>query len=400
MPITGGIKFFGESQFVYGAANVTITASSGDAIASMALDKNPSTSWRSVSSTDLTTETLTLSFPSATFDRLLFRNINWKDFNVQYLSSGIWTHFAGVVGLDGSKTNITETAFADESGYYEFNEVTTTGLRIQILKTQVANEQKYCFQILGFTELFTLLGYPDISPWGLKRNQRSKKLISGKTLIIKSEKAFEVKMGFQGYPASYDDDLDGMFQLFNREEPFHVWLCGGRRGTTYFKYTPEGMRLQDIYLVQVDSDFAPGFRNNLYKGQVDLGNIVLREHGGYSPDTEEEVTAPVYGNRFPLTNSMAATAFLTVDKADFRQVIVTFYAYRQTYAGHGTCVLMYQPGSATWVLVGPTWDEETSVGVTLSLSTTVAGVASLKAATDGSDGAGEIVYDLEYTDAP
>jgi hypothetical protein len=289
MSITGGVKFFDESQFVYGDSGVSITATTGNLIAHHALDRNPATSWQSVGSDDTITEELIWVFPPKTLTRLIFRNINWKEFNVKYLLSGVWTDFAGVSGLDGSKANISETAFADDTAYYEFNSVAgVTSIRAQVKKTQVANEQKYVFQILGFTELGTLQGFPDISPWNFSLNQRSKKMLSGKHLITPGEDTFAVRMGFQAYPASYEDDLDLLFTLFRRRRPFNIWLCGGRRGDTYFKYQAEGMRLQDIYQVMIDSDLSPGFRKNHYRGSIDLGNILFRQVGGNSEATVEE----------------------------------------------------------------------------------------------------------------
>lgn len=400
MPITGGIKFFDESRFVYGDSGVSVVASSGDGISSWLIDRNPVTLWRSVSSTDLTTETITITFPQASFDRLLFRNINWKEFTVQYDVAGIWTHFASVVGLDASKATLAETAFADDTGYYEFTEVTTTSIRIQVLKTQVANAQKFCAQILGFSELGTLDGWPDISPWALSRNQRSKKMLSGKKLVTKSEKSFEVKIGFEKYPNSYSDDLDLMFTLFDREQPFHIWLCGGRRGATWVKYEAEGFRLQDIYLVQIDSNITPGYHKNIYTSMVGLGSITFSETGGNSENDGGDVpTAPSVGNRLTLTNSMAATAFVVADKLDYRQINVTYHGYRVTLAQSGTLVLLCNP-AGTWVLIGPTvGDDGTDLGLTFTI-TQALGVVTLKVATDGSDGAGELVYDLEYFDAP
>ncbi len=401
MAFTGGVKFFGESACVYGDANVSAEATSGNSIAHHLLDRNPQTAWQSVSSLDVTTETITISFPQATFDRLLLRKMNFKGFNVKYDASGIWTHFAGVVGIDGSKSNITETAFADDTAYYEFTEVTTTGLKIEVTTTQIANAQKFCYQVLAFLELGTLVGFPDISPWALKRNQRSKKLISGKTLIQKSEKSFEVRIDFKNYPASstYSPDLDLMHTLFDREEPFHLWLCGGKRGSTHVRYAPEGFRLQDIYLVQLDSDLSPGFSQNLYRGPVSLGALVFKEHGGNSPETEDEVTAPLLGSRVTLTNSMAATAFAVFDKLDYRQVIIRYHGYRATLAQKGELSLICNP-AGTWLLSGPeTKDDGTDLGLTFSI-TQASGVVTLKVATDGSDGAGELIYDVEYFDAP
>lgn len=413
--ISGGIKFFDKSAFVYGSTGVSVVASSGDVISSFMLDKNPITAWQSSSSTDLITETITITFPLASISRLFFRKINWKQFTVQYDVSGVWTNFAGVVGLDTASgvtaSSISETTFSDTSAYYEFTEVETTSIRIQVVKTQTANAQKYCSQIIGTTELGTLEGYPNMSNWLLKRNQKSKKVLSGKYQIQKGEPSFECKLEFKNYPASYTNDLDLMFDLFDREEPFHIWLCGGRRKTAssdkYFRYQPQGAGLDDIYLVQLDSDLEPGFMKNIYTCPINLGNLVFREVGGNSPDTEEDVSSPQYNIALSLPNNQSATEFLVIDHTVHHRVIMKYNLYRtdslNSLADGGTIDFIYVPGTDTWIVDGPRpTNDGTSSGVTFSTNYS-AGLLSVKVATSNLLGTGYTSgckYSLEYFDAP
>ncbi len=403
--INGCIKFFDESQFVYGNLGVSIEATSGDEIAHFAIDTNPFTAWQSVSSTDLITETLTLTFPQTTLDRLLFRKINWKEFSVQYDAAGIWTHFSGVSGLDAAKANLSETTFADDTAYYEFAEVETTSIRIQVVKTQSANAQKYVYQILGFLELGTLQGYPDISPWGMKLNQRSKKMLSGKHLVIPGEESYELKMGIVNYPPSLHEDLDLIFELWRRRRPFHIWPCGGKRGSSFVRYAPEGFRLQDIYKVQIDSDLSPGFMKNLYRGPVSLGTVLFRETGGHSSPEGGDVSEPTYNIELSLANNLAATEFLVIDKADYRSVIMKYHLWRKTSSAEvvttGENVFIYRPTTDDWIMIQHKDDDGTDDGVTWSISNT-AGVISVRRATDNMAGTGYDAgcrYSLEYFDA-
>lgn len=158
MSITGGIKFF-EPNMTLAVNGGSITASTGQVATPYAIDRNNFTYWRSVSSNDTITETLEVDFPSMiTIDRLLFLDINWKGFTVKYDVAGTWTNFASVIGIDGGISTITETAFADNTAYYEFTQVTTGKILISITTTQTANQEKYVSQIIATKEIGTLLG--------------------------------------------------------------------------------------------------------------------------------------------------------------------------------------------------------------------------------------------------
>lgn len=276
MPITGGVKFFGKN-LVLEEDGGSIVASSGDIVSAYAIDKNPVTFWESVGSDDATTETLTLTFDEVEIDRLILQNHNWKDFNVQYWTGAAWAHFASVVGLDGAKANITETAFAQDTAYYEFTQVTTTKLRIQVLKTQDADDQKYISQVIACVELGTLQGWPAIRGVKHSRNERRKEMLSGKVLVQKGIDSFACKIDFQNYPASYAADLNLAMDLFDREDPFLVWLCGGAYGSTKFKYTHRGFRLRDVYLMQVSKDVPVDYMGGGYLNPASL-ELNLEEH--------------------------------------------------------------------------------------------------------------------------
>jgi len=270
MSITGGIKFFDKSRSLQ-SDGTTIVASTGDPSAEYCIDRSLVTYWRSVGSDDTTTETLTITFPSSqTFDRIFIIDHNFLDFNIQYDSGG-WTHFANVIGLDGSKANITETAFSDDTGYYEFDSVTTTQVRIQCLKTQVANAEKYLNQFIISTELGTLVGFP--KPTFSQQRNKISQVLSGKRIIEKIEEADSLVLSFAPYPlgSTYNADIDLMYQLFDREDDFLVWLCGGRRGDTYYRYSIRGFRLRDVKQVQIGNEqFTGDYLDNYYRGFSNL----------------------------------------------------------------------------------------------------------------------------------
>lgn len=268
MSITGGIKFFDKSKSL-GKDGATISASSGSSGAAFAIDRNPLTVWRSSGSDDTTTETLTITFPAATtFSRIFLIGHNFKEFNVQYNNSG-FTHFSSVTGLDGSKANISETAFADSTAYYEVASVTTDQLRIQVVKTQTANEEKFLNQVIVTNELGTLVGYPEVSDIPFSRSSRVGKMLSGRMKVQKSLPTLGVTLNLNPYPAGLEADLDLLFSLNDREEPFLTWLCGGRRGQSYFRWAIPGFRLGDVVPMQLVTDLTSRYKSNYYCGAIE-----------------------------------------------------------------------------------------------------------------------------------
>lgn len=279
MSIGGGIKVFNTSQNLVQDGN-SATATSGNSAANYGIDRNPDTYWRTVGSTDAATETYTISLSgSKTITRILLLDINWKNFDVMYDVGGTWTDFTSVVGMDGSKASVAETAFADNSAYYEVASVSTTAIRIRVTSTQIANAQKYLAQAIFTTELGTLVGYPEISALENDRNARVHQTISGRCLVQKSTETMGILLNFKNYPhaSAYNADVDLMMTLFDMETPFLVWLCGGRRGTTRFGYTLRGFRLKDCYQMQITKAFKMKYSDNIYKNGLNM-QIQLEEH--------------------------------------------------------------------------------------------------------------------------
>lgn len=276
MAITGGIKFFTENRML-AVDGAVIIVSSGDTVAEDVIDKSRDTFWRSVGSSDVTTETLTITFGEVQIDRLILQDHNFKGFTVQYWNGSTWTHFANVVGLDGSKANITETAFADTTAYYEFTAVTTTKIKISVTTAQTTNAEKYLCQAIACSEIGTLTGFPQVKTPKFSRKTRRNEMLSGKVSVAKGAEFFSVKLDFEKYPTSLYADLDLAMTLTDRDDPFLVWLCGGRRGASYFRYATRGFRLKDIYCMQATKDVAPEYYRSTYTNPVGL-ELQLEEH--------------------------------------------------------------------------------------------------------------------------
>lgn len=271
MAITGGIKFFERNQAR--ADTATASGSTGNSSAPKVIDGNIYTKWESVGSDDTTAETLTIDFTNpVTLDRILLANMNWKDFSVQYDSGSGLTAFTSVVGLDGALGGgLVETAFADTTAYYEFAQVTGVNqLVFTVNKTQTADEEKRLFRLFAMTELGTLVGYPEPDGPNHERNRRVSRTLSGKKKVQSSFSVAEMKLRFRSYPtaSAFRADVTLMETLFDRDETFLVWPCGGRRGEDYFRHTPKGWGLDDVFEMAWTGGWDPAFRSGSYVNGV------------------------------------------------------------------------------------------------------------------------------------
>lgn len=278
MAISGGIKFFKKNE----AADGTASATSGDSSSKFILDLDVDTYWTSVGSSDSETETITINFSSSkAIDRILLLDHNFKSFTVKYLSGSSYVAFANVIGIGGvSLSGITETSFSEDSSYYEFDSVNTTAIQIACTTTQIPNAEKYLGQSIATTELGTFVGYPEMSKVDLTRNSRFKKTLSGRYSVQKSQQTIGYSIKFKNYPSSdvYNVDIDLAITLFESEDPFLVYPCGGRYESKHFNYLIPGFRLKDCVLSQVKKGYKLKYVKNIYRNMIDVGGLETVPH--------------------------------------------------------------------------------------------------------------------------
>ena len=276
MTVSGGCKFFKKSK-CYLADGASVAVDSGDASKDYMLSRNPLAHWRSLGSDDLTTETITITFPSATIDRLLLIDHNFKQYTVKYDVGSVWTNFASVVGINALAYvgGIAETVYAKSSSYYEFTPVTTTKIQILAVKTQIVDDQKRLKQAIVTEEHGTLQGFPTIDA-ATERQKIKKEMLSGRSFLDYTVDNFSAKINFASYPTYNVDDIDLIYELNLLDSPFHVYVCGGRDGTTYFKHQHRGFTIDDCPLVQIVNELAPRYSKGVYINPIDL-SIQLAE---------------------------------------------------------------------------------------------------------------------------
>lgn len=272
--ITGGSKFFNTSLcLAANGATGSSAPSNGSSTVQYCLDRNPYSYWYTSGSNDATTEVLTIFFPtSSLISRLLLLDHNFKNYTIKYLSSGVYVDFTAAVGLNGALSlgKIAETGFSDSSSYYEFDPVTTNSIQISISTTQVTNADKFLNTLIATTEIGTLAGFPTIKQVTVDRNSKIKKTLSGRFSIQKADETAAFQLSFKSYPSAtvYNVDIDLMMSLHDLDVPFLVWLCGGRRGPTYFNYTLRGFRLKDVYQMQLDKALNLSYTQSVSKNSL------------------------------------------------------------------------------------------------------------------------------------
>lgn len=257
MTINGGVKFFDKSLCLF-KDGTTVVASTGGGSEDNILSMNKYLRWDSVGSDDATAETLTITMPSAAIDRIFIVDHNLKDYSITYGAGA--SAFTNVVGVDGAKSGIVETAYALDTSYYEFDEVTTTQINITATKTQVADQQKYIHIFIATKEIGTLDGYPDLLPVA-DANESRAQLQNGKYITQKSFEVFSSKLDLEYISQG---DVDIFNAVYERQEPFIIWLCGGKYGSGNFSISFKNWRLKDVYQVQTFGAINTTWNNNVY----------------------------------------------------------------------------------------------------------------------------------------
>lgn len=274
--ISGGIKFFKQNKSLFKNGTTAIASTNTDS-AKHILSSNKYAQWESIGSNDITDETITITLSqSVDINRIFLIDHNMKQFTIKYWGGSSWDDFTSVVGIDGSLgSGISETAFSQDTAYYEFDSVNTDQFLITGSTTQTANQDKEIVQFIATEEIGTFLGYPRVQ--GLKHNNNitKSKLLSNKTWAYKSQETLTFQIDFNSHP--YQNDVDILEVLHESIDPFLVWLCGGRYGTSYFRIEQRGWRLKDVYNMQESTAFGSLYSKNIYINGAETG-IALLEH--------------------------------------------------------------------------------------------------------------------------
>jgi hypothetical protein len=257
--ITGMMKIF--KQNFLAAEALTFSVTSGAASIDNIKDFDKNTKWVSVGSDDLTTEVITITFTnSVTINRLLLLNMNFKNFSAEYWNGSIWTDFTNVYSdaTSSVKSEISETANTENSKYYEFDEVTTTKVRVSATETFIANAEKFLHEMYVGSEIGTFIDDITSSPNKYKpivSNTRSTYITKSNGGMIKYERGdkYNVKVDIKELFNTEDQDI---VNTMYDDGQFAIYPCGA------IPYSQRGWRAQDLYNVIIrgnnQAEFAVG----------------------------------------------------------------------------------------------------------------------------------------------
>lgn len=220
--------------------------------------------WMTTDSTDAANTQLDIDLGEDQFltDIILIKH-NWKSYTIQYWNGSTYVNFSTVI----APTNDTKP-----TSHYNFNKIETSKIRIVILGTQIADDDKQLFQLIISDRVGQLQGYPDISGTEFDTSKRVTKMLSGKSNVVQSFEAFSVTLSLPVY--SNDNDLAIFLSVFERRQSVLIWLCGGSE--SQFKPIIKGYRFEDIFLVQPMNDFTADRYKSMYKAGIKI-NIQFKE---------------------------------------------------------------------------------------------------------------------------
>lgn len=252
------IIFFNKSKLDISNSNVEITADNGQSYVDYLRNRNNTSAWVTTGSVDADLTEIEFNFGEtrSITDILLIKH-NFKAFTVKYWNGSAWTAFS---------TPIAETTNTKETNWYQFTEVDTTKLQLIIQGTQTANEDKFMYQFIATTQMGQLEGWPMITGVEHDRNRTKTQALSGKMSVNENIGGFRCKLSVPHYKII--EDLEIIEAMYEKNEGFLVWLCGGSESQFYF--AAKGYRLEDIYLMKCSNEYNPDYAKGIYINGLEI----------------------------------------------------------------------------------------------------------------------------------
>lgn len=315
MAITGGIKVFKNSR-CRARNGATVVTSSGNNPENM-LNVDKTSKWKSNGSDDFTQETITIEFDkSEDVNRIFLIGHNFAEFELipgkgdslitqseenlitqggEQLTSEIKFSLRGwgdITGLEGEVITQDQVELVTQAGmplitqggqtlivghtfttqptgtisYYEFDTTSMGGVRLQVTRTQIPNQEKELAVVAVCKELGTFSGYPLVENLRFDRRTILLETINNSISVLKGRKVPYFDLLFEAF--SLQADIDLMESMDDENEAILVWFCGGRSGITNFNPLPQGYDLDDLFSVGVIETVREQYLNGFYTGQI------------------------------------------------------------------------------------------------------------------------------------
>ena len=247
------IIFFEKNKADYSNTSVVATASQGNEYAPYVLNRSNESAWMTTGSVDADNTTLEIDFNDLrTISDLILIKHNFKSFTIQYWDGDAWQNFS---------TPISENACNKSTSYYQFTPVGVLKIRITIYGTQVANSDKYLFQVITTVRLGQLEGWPVIKGARHNKNRKTSSMLSGKSMVVDNVGGFECQLAVKEWRLANDIALIELLQ--ESSSGFLVWLCGGEENQFFSRV--QGYRAEDVFLMKCKSDYSPEFAAGMYR---------------------------------------------------------------------------------------------------------------------------------------
>lgn len=257
--MSGQIIFFEKNKADFQYTWVMASASQGNAFASKVLNRSNNSAWITTDSVDADNTTLTIDIGDSKFitDIILIKH-NFKSFQVKYWNGSSYVNFSPAIN---------ETTNTKSSNYFPVAQVSTMRIQLTVFGTQTPNEDKYLYQFIMTAKLGQLTGWPMIKKPTHSRNKKKSQMLSGKYNIQENVGFFACALEVESW--SIDADLAVVESLYNAQDGFLLWLCGGNEDQ--FKTKRQGYRLEDLYLMKCLDDYQPEYRGGIYSNGLKIG---------------------------------------------------------------------------------------------------------------------------------
>lgn len=248
-----GIKFF-RKNFIdldndLPTFSITDASASdtGTAYTDLMRNRSNDSGWMTTGSVDAGSTTMVLSFgETRSFDSIILVGHNLKNFNLKYYDGTTYQNFSTAIDYTDNTTSTLQ---------WNFNEVSSTALKLTMNGTMTANQEKYIKQFIVTEYIGEFTVEPEVMP-EFDKDRKVTKFLSGKSYVAKSVGGFNCRIRMRNAGNS-SADFDLIESLYASYEGFLVWLCGGT--TSQYEMIRQGYRLQDIFLMDITNEYAPEY---------------------------------------------------------------------------------------------------------------------------------------------
>lgn len=229
----------------------TITASSGDPFNAFS-DTTKFSYESSGQDTDGNTVSLQEDFANIqTLDTIIVLISNFADFKILTASGAAFTDVTGNAVL-----TISEDGF---SRLYKFaTPISFTEIKFEIDNTIVANQEKMCGAILGFSEIGSIERFSSVNPRGVVQKKVLKLESGGVAVLNKGDVHWEFDINTD--LVSIQSEIDIVETIQNRDIDFFFWINDNHDGDEKVKQEP--YRFVDFIRCGYTGNFQPQFYKN------------------------------------------------------------------------------------------------------------------------------------------